>query len=101
MKKLLFNFFYRKLTQEAYHRSESSVFYGLKRSCQNLLPKELRHRVGKTIHDLTHVAIRATRKQVLILSRYYWPNANTEVAKYHGGISRQTRMRHHRVRPFK
>lgn len=44
------------------------------------VPQDLRSRVIKTVHNLAHVGVKATRKQVL--SRYYWPNANSEVAKF-------------------
>lgn len=42
--------------------------------------ESLRGRIVRMFHNLAHVGIRATRKQVL--SRYYWPNANTDVAKF-------------------
>lgn len=44
------------------------------------VPTSLRERITRRFHDLAHVGIRATRKQVL--TNYYWPSANSEIARF-------------------
>lgn len=41
------------------------------------LPQPLRHEAFKTIHDISHAGIRATRN--MISKRFYWPHMNTDI----------------------